>query len=174
MHKWPHAPARQMLSGAVMLTAGTYQKEHLFSGEDRLRLLQNKIFTLAEEFEWELQAWAIFSNHYHLIANVREDCMPDKFVRRLHGSTSFERNKLDNSLGRKVWHNFRDTNLTNEGSYLARMHYVYENPVKHGIVSCATAYEFCSATWFEQNANPTLVKRVLSTNIDLVNVDDDY
>jgi hypothetical protein len=39
-----------------------------------------------------------------------------------------------------VWYNFRDTRLTYEKSYLARLNYVYQNAVKHGLVPVANQY----------------------------------
>jgi hypothetical protein len=46
-------------------------------------------------------------------------------------------NRLDNTPNRKVWHNFWDTKLTYEKSYLARLNYVHQNPVRHGLVRLA-------------------------------------
>ena len=50
-----------------MVTAGTYQKSHLFRGPERLTLLRDQLLKIAAEHGWQLQAWAIFSNHYHFV-----------------------------------------------------------------------------------------------------------
>src|SRR6266568_1178059 len=55
-------------------------------------------------------------------------------------------------MGRRVWFQYHDTQLTFEKSYLARLKYVNENPVHHGIVLRATNYGWCSARWFEDHA----------------------
>ena len=34
-------------------------------------------------------------------------------------------------------------------SYLARLNYVHQNPVKHGLVRVANQYRWCSAAWLE-------------------------
>ena len=51
-----------------------------------------------------------------------------------------------------MWHNFWDTKLTFEKSYLARLNYVHQNAVKHVLVPAANQYRWCSAAWFEQTA----------------------
>ena len=38
-------------------------------------------------------------------------------------------------------------------SLLARLNYVHNNPVHHGIVPAARQYPWCSASWFENSAD---------------------
>ena len=52
-----------------MVTCGTYRKEQLFRGPERLSFLRDKLLSLALEFDWRLQAWTVFSNHYHFVGN---------------------------------------------------------------------------------------------------------
>ena len=67
---WPHAPRHELTSkGTYFVTAGTYLKEHHFRSAERLEILQTELLTLARRFEWQLEAWAIFSNHYHFVGH---------------------------------------------------------------------------------------------------------
>ncbi len=173
---WPHAPVHRLgHGGAFIVTCGTYLKEHHFRGRDRLALLHDTLISLADRHEWRLQAWAVFSNHYHFIATSPDDAsnLP-RFISHLHTATSSAVNKLDNTPGRKVWHQYRETGLTYEKSYLARLKYVANNPVHHGIVLVATQYPWCSAAWFERTADTAFFKTVDSFKVDRVNVDDDF
>jgi putative transposase len=52
--------------------------------------------------------------------------------------------------------------------------YVHQNPVKHGLVSVANQYPWCSASWFETNARSGFVKSVYSFNVDRINMPDDF
>ena len=83
-------------------------------------------------------------------------------------------NQVDNTPGRKVWHNFWDTKLTYQRSYLARLNYVHQNAVKHGLVPEANRYRWCSARWFEQIASPAMVRSIYRFKIDYVSVRDDF
>jgi len=64
--------------------------------------------------------------------------------------------------------------LTFERSWLARLNYVHQNPVKHGVVPVANQYPWCSAAWFERTASPAQVKTIYSFKTDRVNVYDDF
>ena len=55
----------------------------------------------------------------------------------LHTRTASWVNRLDKTSSRKVWHNFWETKLTYQKSYLARLNYVHQNPVKHGLAAMA-------------------------------------
>jgi len=92
----------------------------------------------------------------------------------LHEKTAKWTNKLDDAAGREVWHNFWETRLTYKQSYLARLNYVHQNPVKHGLVAVANQYLWCSAGWFERTARPAQVKTIYAFKIDKLKVLDDY
>jgi putative transposase len=176
MTDWPHAPIHRLdESGAYMVTAGTYGKEHLFIRPERLAYLERSLLKLACQYGWNLQAWAVFSNHYHFIAISPEDPSSLKsFIRHLHSDTAREMNKLDGIPGRRVWFEYWDTHLTFEQSYYARLKYVHENALRHGIVRTAEAYPYCSAGWFEAKAESALVRKLATFKTDTVKVPDEY
>jgi putative transposase len=64
--------------------------------------------------------------------------------------------------------------LTSERSYLARLNYVHQNPVKHGLVAVANQYPHGSAAWFERTASPAQVKTLYSSKTDRLNIQDDF
>jgi len=71
---WPHAPLHQLSeSGTYFVTVGVYHKEHYFRGADRLRVLHRGLLITARDFGWQLEAWTVFSNHYHFIAHSPTD-----------------------------------------------------------------------------------------------------
>ncbi len=173
---WHHRPAHLFVPNtAYIVTAGTLHKQHYFQGVERLRLLQEELFAAATAYAWALQAWALFSNHYHLIASAPADATTLKpMLQRFHSATSRAVNRLDNALGRQVWFQFWDTCLTYEASYYARLNYVHHNAVHHGLASVAEQYEFCSATWFVAEADPAFYKRVCSYGYSKVKIQDDF
>jgi putative transposase len=95
-------------------------------------------------------------------------------LRKLHAKLAYWVNKLDNTPGRQVWFNYRDTRLTYEKSYLARLHYTHANAVHHKLVEVSNQYPWCSATWFERTATPAQVKTIYSFPIDSVQVEDEF
>ena len=173
---WPHAPVHRLDSdGIYMVTSGTLYKEHLFADAARLTILEHDLLSLAKKYRWQLEAWAVFSNHYHFVGRRHgESESLKKLLTHLHANSARELNRLDERMGREVWFNFWDTKLTNERSYLARLNYVHQNPVKHGLASLANQYRWCSAAWFERTVSPAMVKTIYSFKTDRLKIHDDF
>ncbi len=158
-----------------MITAGTYLKVPVFKSGERLAFLCRRIFELADKYGCRLQAWAVFPNHYHLITVAPFD--PKRLrtmISHLHTETGTAVNREDQAPGRKVWFQYWDSHLTFPPSYFARLSYVHQNAVHHGLVREASNYPWCSAGWLQRKAEPAFRKRVLATKWDKVKVPDDF
>lgn len=173
---WPHAPPHILSQqGVYMVTSGTYHKEHFFKGADRLNLLRDNLLTFARENGWTLHAWAVFSNHYHLIAQSPSDASDlGKWLARLHQQLSATINREDNTPNRKVWYQYWDSRITFHKSYLARLAYVHQNPVKHGLATIAAHYPWCSAGDFEAQASKAFVKSIYAFDTSKINILDEF
>jgi putative transposase len=140
--------------------------------------LQRGLFSIAQDFSWGLEAWTVFSNHYHFVARSPGDSKDAETLSQmlgvLHTRTAGWINRLDKTPGRKIWHNFWDTKLTYQKSYLARLNYVHQNAVKHGLVQMANQYPWCSARWLERVASPAMVRSIYRFKTDMVSIRDDF
>jgi putative transposase len=176
MNSWPHAPPHRLIEkGTYMITCGTLHKAHLLSNASRLEMFSELLFDCMSVAGWNVQAWAILSNHYHMIASSPDN--PDSFrktISKLHTLSAKELNKLDAESGRKVWFQYYDTHISYQNSYLARLNYVNNNPVHHGVVLTADAYRWCSAAWFSRTASNAFRKTVESFKTDKLSVQDEY
>jgi putative transposase len=172
MSSWPHAPSKCVTNpGTYIITAGTLNKEHFFSSDSKLDLLQKHIFESAEAQGWELQAWAIFPNHYHLVGfSPNSQDTVRKLTSRIHTLSARDLNLADRQPGRGVWYRSWDTRITFEKSYLARLAYVHQNAVHHQIVRNPQEYRWCSARWFFLNAVEPFYRSVMEFKVDRVNV----
>jgi len=173
---WHHSPLHIFIPNTMYIVTGsTLYKKHLFRGNKRLAILQDTLFEVVGEYNWLLQTWAVFSNHYHFIAKSPENAKSLKpMIQRFHSQSARQLNDLDNTSSRNVWFQYWDTCLTYEKSYYARLNYVNNNPVKHGLVKNAEQYPFCSATWFKAQADPGFRKKVESSKYDRVKIMDDF
>jgi putative transposase len=173
---WPHAPVHRLTDHAVYcVTAGTLHRQRLFDTPGKRDLLERLLLRLSKESGWQLEAWAVLANHYHFVARGHPDAANlGEVIHRLHGVSSRELNKRDGAAGRPVWFNFWDTRLTHQHSYLARLNYVHQNAVKHGLVRVANQYPWCSAAWFERVAPAAQVKMIYNFKTDRVNAYDDF
>lgn len=176
MPDWPHSPVHRLGSaGAYIVTAATYQKQPFFRGAKRLAALCEALLNLAASYDWRLQAWAVFPNHYHFVATTEQKAVTlRQFISHLHTRTAKEINSQDAAPGRRIWFQYWDTHLTFARSYLARLNYVHSNAVRHGLVREPTRYPWCSAGWFERETAPSFFQTVMRIRSDRVKVEDDY
>ena len=116
----------------------------------------------------------MFSNHYHFVASTKAPENLGSLLKSFHSKLAAWVNRLDATPGRKVWHNFRETLLTYEESYLARLNYTHHNAVKHGLVQVARDYPWCSARWFEEAGDKARIKTIYGIKYDQVKVDDNF
>jgi putative transposase len=176
---WPHAPTHRLAEGGTyFVTASTLKQVHHFRGSNRLGVLHRGLLSVARDFGWQLEAWAVFSNHYHFVAHSPPDDVDagslPAMLKTLHVKTSGWVNRLDHARGRHVWFNFRESRLSYQRSYLVRLNYTHQNAVKHGLVLVANQYPWCSAAWFERTASPAQVKSIFRFRTDRVLVPDEY
>lgn len=176
MRDWPHSPIHRLSeSGTFMVTAGTYKKAPSFSTARRLEFLSDTLLQVAKKYGWQLQAWAIFPNHYHFVGGSPGDAESLRpMVQELHSLTGREANRLDQTPGQKVWFEYWETRITFEKSFLARLSYVHGNAVHHGLVRVATDYPWCSAGWFERRAQRAFYRTVVSFTGKGIKVPDDF
>jgi len=174
--EWAHAPSHLFKPGSMyFVTAGTYRKALLFDTPDKLDFLAQSFFNELRIWDWKPEAWAFFANHYHCIILAPDDTNSLRpMLQSLHSKTAIWLNKTDGLPGRKVWFQYRDTCLTYERSYLGRLNYVMNNPLKHRVVQNAENYRWCSLTWFVKEASAGWRRTVLSVPYDKVEVEDDY
>jgi putative transposase len=174
-HEWPHSPLHQLSeAGAFMVTSGTYKKLPHFHSAERLQLLTEALLELATKYSWNLQAWAVFPNHYHFISESKQPQNLRKFISHLHTQTASAVNRLDDTAGKKIWFQYWETRITFQKSFLARLSYVHQNAVHHGLVPRASLYPWCSAGWIERKASAAFCRMVMRFPCDKVVVPDEF
>ncbi len=158
-----------------MITACTYQRaRHLTEARTKEYFLEI-LFKLVHRLQWELEAWVVLDNHYHLIVRVEDGYYRiTQLIRPLHSITAKYVNKIDGTVGRKVWQNYWDTVISFESSFLARLQYVHYNPVKHGLVKDPIEYAYSSYRWFMKNALSEVKSRIQDVRFDRVDIRDDF
>ena len=174
MPDWPHAPPHRFTtSGVFFVTGATYLKQHYYRDRESLDRLQDRLLALSREHDCSLQAWCMLSNHYHLVARAEGQRL-HKMLSELHSLEARECNQRDSTPGRKVWFQFRDTELTFEKSWMARLRYTHENAVHHGLVRVAGHYPWGSASWFERTAPRSFVESIGRFGLERIRIPDDF
>jgi len=171
-----HTPPHYFVSNAMyMVTGSIFNKQHLLFDNRYKDFFLKTLFEKAKLMNWELQAWAVLNSHYHFISKAPENSTTlTKLIQQVHSITAIQFNRWDNTPGRQIWQNYWDTCITYDKAYLARLRYVHENPVKHGLVENAIDYPYCSYRWFIEQGGDDLREQVLAQPIDKIKVFDDF
>ena len=146
-----HTPAHLFRANAIyILTAATYNKLPLVNTDQRKQQWLDAFRTGATLYGWQIIAWVVLSNHYHVIVRAPEENAVSltKFVASYHKFTARQWNDEDSQTKRPVWWNYWDTCIRSEKDYLARFNYVHWNPVKHRIANHPIDYGFSSYAEF--------------------------
>ena len=141
-----HNPPHLLLPGAsYMVTAATYQKERLFETHELLRFLRDAILIDFGRHGWQMRAYVVLPNHYHLLAIAPdENAALSEVIRSIHSYTAHRIAKDHRIRGSRVWWNYWDNCITHESSFFARINYIHFNPVRHGYVDNPAKWEFSS------------------------------
>jgi putative transposase len=174
---WPHAPPHWVFSpGLYFVTASTYHREPRFATPEKCQVVITNLIDSASEFDWQLKAWVVLNNHYHFLARSPNEAGTSlsTWLREFHRRTAGAINQLDSAPGRRVWMNYRESLITHQTSFLARINYIHQNPVKHGLVAVAEQYPWSSYHWFSSHAPCGFVQSVGRFSTDRLNVWDDF
>jgi len=145
LKRYQHNPPHLFIDHAVyFITGATYNKRRLFHDDQRKETLLKGIQKWFAHYEWQLSAWIIFSNHYHLVAGASKAADMPAIIERLHGASATAVNRMDACPGRQVWWNYWDTCLRGGPHYEQRLAYIYWNAVKHNIVASPEQYRWSS------------------------------
>lgn len=173
---WHHAPRHWSFeAGIYMVTAGTYNRLPHLATPERRDHFQSRLLEIAADFGWKLHAWSILPNHYHFLAATPENpaTLP-RMLGKLHMQSARELNLCDNTPGRKVWYQYWESQISYERSYLARLNYVHNNAVKHGLATVAEEYPWSSAAAFAAHAPAAFVRTVKNFKTDRLLLPDEY
>ncbi len=92
-------------------------------------------------------AVVMMPDHFHLVIRIGQGINLSKLMQRIKGSSSYEINR---GLGRSgpVWYKgFHDRKIRANENVQGYVRYLYENPVRKGLVSEASEWEFTIVKW---------------------------
>jgi putative transposase len=134
------------------LTAHTYLNQYSLATRFQKQKMLKKIKEFFLLFKYELYAWVILINHYHVLFKTKQGKDLSKCMGKIHAGFTFETNRAERQSGRKIWQNYWDRCIRSEKDFWIHMNYIHHNPVKHGHVLKMEDYEFSSyGYWLKKN-----------------------
>jgi REP element-mobilizing transposase RayT len=96
----------------------------------RLHLLH--LGEIAPAFDWEVYAWALMSNHYHMVFKIGELGLSEGMHQlnlRLARASNGRFGRINHCLGQRYW----STHIESDQHFFASVRYTLWNPVRAGI-----------------------------------------
>lgn len=146
LHHPPH-PVREQT--CYLLTVACYEHQHYMTAAARRQQILDLLFEQVVLYGIQMYAWAVLTNHYHLLTRVPVFDALKVVFQRVHGRTAFEWNREENVIGRKVWYRYSDRAIRSERHYNTTLNYIHFNPVKHGLVDSPYDWAWSSVHWYE-------------------------
>ena len=129
-----HPPHIYEYNACYFVTAGIVHGQGLLHTEAKRVVVRDVLRKAAEQYGLRLYAWVILANHYHLLLKTGDATPIYKFIKRLHGDSAIQLNKLDKTPGRRVWYQYWDRFPRSEHDFWTYFNYIHINPIKHGYV----------------------------------------
>ncbi len=151
------------------LTATILEWKHLLKQDKYKDIIIDSLQFLVQEKRIELNAFAIMSNHIHLIWQPLNDQTPEKIQHSLMSFTAhkfkadLEKNHIEVLPHFKVeakdrsyqfWErNSLGIDLINEAMFIQKLNYIHQNPVVAGICQLPEDYYYSSAKYYENGTD---------------------
>ncbi len=111
----------------------TLDKQWFLRPDEYKQLLLDKIKDKKKKYNFNLLAYVILNNHYHLLVKVGISKNIAKFIGEINGSSAKAINDLDCVIDRKIWWSYYDHIIRNEKDFYKHLNYIHQNPIKHGL-----------------------------------------
>ena len=133
-HPWHTPPHPHEGARLFLLTGACFEHRPVMDTPHRRDEWQKKLIGGMESHdEWEVRAYVILPNHWHVLACVELEAF-GRWLGRLNNGTSTQWNREDGTSGRKVWFRFADRAIRGDKHFFRSLNYIHSNPVKHRYV----------------------------------------
>ncbi len=119
----------------------TNNKEFRFLDKKKvIKLMAIYLNMLRKKYNVKIMHFVLMSTHYHFICWLTEENLP-KAMQVFNGVVSKMFNKLSHTSGH-LWHDrYKSTVIQTENYLINAIKYIYQNPVRGGMVNKATDYQ---------------------------------
>jgi len=129
--------------GPYFITASTFQKRSLLQSDRMRQLLVDVLLHYGEQEKYLLHEFVIMTDHFHLL--ISPSVTLERAMQFIKGGFSF-RAKRELGFAHEIWQpSYYDRRVGDAEEYFAFREYIWQNPVKKGLVHVAEEYQYGSA-----------------------------
>ncbi len=126
------------------ITAGTYCKQNILQSERMAELFCQTLYRYREAGKFQLHAFVVMPNHFHLLLTVPEGLSLERVVQFIKGGFSHEAGLL--GISAPVWQkSFVDRRVRDSAECAKFVDYIHHNPVRAGLAVSVSQFRYSSA-----------------------------
>lgn len=150
----------------------------IFEDEEDFQYFITVLSKCKEICEYKIFAYCLMNNHIHLLMEEGKEPLANIFKRICDRYVYWYNHKYDR-IGHLFQERFRSEPVETERYFLTVVRYIFQNPVKAGIVSAVNQYQWCNYRAYLGAKDFTDTEKVLSffeginEFISFINVDSD-
>jgi REP element-mobilizing transposase RayT len=121
----------EVVNGLYHVVSRGNNKQVIFDDAIR-RVHLERMTVVAREFDWSVLAWALMSNHYHLVLRIGENGLSNGMHRlnlALARASNARFDRVNHCVGQRFWSKL----IEKDAQLLASIRYTLWNPARAGI-----------------------------------------
>lgn len=127
------------------ITTSTYQKRSIFQVENWARVFFQNLCKHRRSGAYLLHHFVLMPNHLHLLISPLGEVTLEKAMQYIKGGAAHAL-KEAGRVGCPVWQRgYTDRRVRSSAEYQKFVEYIFQNPVKAGLVQQPEDYPYCSA-----------------------------
>jgi putative transposase len=129
------------------LTFCTHHRRKLFTDDEAVTLVKDKILHAAGVYEFAIPAYVFMPDHAHLLVGGRSESSDLRaFVKLAKQESGYA---FSNAYGDRLWQpSYNDHVLRDDEADLPAIRYIVWNPVRDGLVTHPDEYPFLGSTTY--------------------------
>jgi len=134
---------------AYFVTSVTYERKSVFNDRFASELLLNIILYHKYSSHFHIYGFVIMPDHFHIIIQPYAEITLSTIIKRIKGNFTRFYNLYAN-YSEPIWQkSFYDHGIRHNQELIRIINYIHNNPVRKGMVTEQTRYEFSSSTFYE-------------------------
>lgn len=134
---------------AYFLTICTYKKKDYFKNNDIVKFVLDHLLEITQANNYKVYSYCFMPNHLHLLLTGESESSLKDFMQLFKQKTEFYFRKR---FGDRLWHlSYYDHILRKEESLKDVALYIFNNPVRKGLVNDFREYSHLGSSVFDIN-----------------------
>jgi len=155
----------------------TFNALDFFKSDSNKQILKEQFYKASDKFDFNIIAYAIMSNHYHLLVEIKNGKdSQNHAIKLINGGSSFRIEKPAHT--EKVWgsNNKHSIAILDDDAIFMVLGYIVGNPLRHGMVKDFDEldnYQYCNYKEVKKQYNKELIDNLIlkSSSLNFESID---